>query len=522
MKSIALHVYTEKIEISDGVKSGERYKAEDFFRDASRFNYFEDQSLRGSGSLFVEGVDQRFLELTYNGFSLRDPSQPSGVFNINALSNLGDTRLTLKGSSGLNVETGVRESSQLSISGSQLGEAEMDSAYGTCSETSCRSLGLSLKRGGGFSQAADGAENDYFEEVTLNFSNSLFKGHKDFKTHFLYYGQRLDEDNINALADLSSESSVAESINSVLFLGQEVGLGEKIKLKASYLSSYRNQKDEEAGLSFRQFGEVVDFSLEHSNLFKIKGFKEDFNLYSSKGTDLGGVLSHKSSLKSGGSLSLELGKSEKRDYNWDLELGFKNFILFYKGVAPSLFQQDYNNEFAASRLSLDTQKVLGGRVLKNFKFNKVKFKVVQSYSRFYNFIDFDLSSNSYKNLGELENIFSSLELQYSGALFFIQHQISKEVEGQKRDLPRRPRWTLGLSGRQKISKPLSVFVSLKWLSERQAFDQTELKKTWLSEVRFDYKSFKLSATNVLNQKELFYKNLSRKSLAISLSYAKKF
>ena len=437
----------------------------------------------------------------------------------------------LNGSSGLSVEAFAKNTAWFSASGSNLGEAQLESSYGRCHNQSCRSLGLNLKRGGGFSQSDAGDEDDYFEEVTLSFSNSLFKKYKNFETHFLYYGQRLDEDNISPLPNSDFESLEAESKNSVLFLGQEVGLNKNLKVKVSYLSSYRNQKDQGRNLSFRQHGEVVEFSLEHAKLFKITGFKEDFNLYSSKGKDLGAVIGHRSSLGNL-NLSAELTKSEERDYSWNLELGLKNFIFFYKGVAPSLFQQAYNEDFNADDPSLSAQEVLGMRFFKKFEFNDLNFKITQSYSRSYDFIDFyfrpslnpgvEPDSSGYENIEDLENVFSSLDLKYKNSSFFVQHQISREVSGEKRDQARRPRWTLGLSRKQKISKALSGFVTLKWLSERRAFDQSPLKNTWLSEIRFDYKSFKLSATNVLNEKELFYKNLSRKPLAISLSYSNKF
>ena len=61
----AVHIYTEKVEISEGAEVLESVNVEDFFRDSAKFNYFENQSLRASSSLFVEGVDQRFLVPLY-------------------------------------------------------------------------------------------------------------------------------------------------------------------------------------------------------------------------------------------------------------------------------------------------------------------------------------------------------------------------------------------------------------------------------------------------------------------------
>ena len=517
----AVDIYAESVEALEPLSGQTQdYSVEDFFSEAARFNYFEEQALRASGSLFVEGIDQRFLELKYNGFSLRDPSTPSGVFNVNSLRGVNRAQIKLTKSSSLEISKKEEEALSLLVKASHLGEGEVKVDKGACNFKSCQTYGVNLKRGGGFSQSSQGVEDDYFEEINLNFSNNFFTKSNNFKTHILYYGQRLDEDNVFALPDLNLESRNAESKNSVFLMGQEASFDKTVKLKLSFLSSYRNQIDPSQNTSFRQRGEVLEASFEFIKYFKLELFRESFNLYSSKGVDLGLALSHESSFKNF-NFKTRAGESKERGLNWSIEAGFKNFVLFYKGVTPSLFQNIFNESFASFKPSLESQKVLGLRFFKLFKIKKLNVKFNQSYSYFDDFIDFNLISNSYENLQSLENIFSSLDLRFKSTSFFIQHQISRQRKGLKEDLPRRPRWTLGLRHKQKVKNLINIYMSIKWLSERPAFDQSTLKEALLTELQFEYRSFKLSATNVLNEERELFRELSRRPLTVSLSYQKK-
>lgn len=493
--------------------------------DSSRFNYYENQSLRSFSSVFVEGVDQRFLDLNFNGFSLRDPSSPTGVFNVAALSSLRAVSLDLAGGSAINVGSEKIKKNFAGASVSNLQEAELMASYGACSSRFCSSLETSLKRGGGYSQLESGSEKDYFEEVSFSGSQSYSLGKTVLTTRLLYYGQLLDLDSVGPLGSVTVESSSAEALNSVLFVGQDFDFSKKHRLMLSYTSSYRNQKDVDLNLSFRQQGEVLESIYIYKNNFKFKVFHEQFNIYSSKDEDVGFNLQRNFVFKDL-IIDLSVGKTKLRSLNWSAEAGYKNFVLFYKGVPPSLFQQSYNDEFSSASTDLKSQAFVGFRYSRLHRFSLLNFKWNLSYSRIYDFVDFDLVENSYSNLGEVENFFIGVNLMKGPVTFTVQNQVARQLENLRLDLPRRAPWTLGLRYK-KIFKSASksnfeLSGGVRWLSKRRAFDQDDLEATWMSDLRLSYGNLSLNCTNVFSESDAVFKNLGRKPFAASLAFQKNF
>jgi len=514
--------YTFKEPIVIGPNTGRRgLSLGQTIEESSRFNHYENQSLRAFSSVFVDGVDQRFLNLNFNGFSLRDPSTPTGVFNLSAVSALRSVRLNLEGGDMINIETDQLKEASLVTSVSSLGEAELSANYGSCEEASCTAFEAVALRGGGYSQLENGDENDYFEEITFSGARSYnFKGYK-LTTRLLYYGQRLDLDSVGPLNNIAVESQRAEALNSVFLVGQDIAFSKKHRLKFSYLSSYRNQRDNGFGQSFQQRGEVLESAYLFKKKLKVKVFHEKYDLYSSQDEDIGFNV-QKSFVLSDFVLDLEIGRTKLRSLNWSSELGYKNLVLFYKGQPASLFQQSYNKNFSVASPDLSAQTFLGARYEKKFIFSFFKLKLNASYSRIYEFIDFYLDGNFYANLGEVENSFTGVTFTRGPLSFYVQNQVARQVKVTKQDLARRTPWTLGLRYKKLFKNSFALSGGVKWLSKRKAFDQSDLKQTWISDLRLSYKNIRLTCTNVFSEKEAVFKNLGRKPLAFAFSYQKNF
>ena len=287
-----VYVYSEEVGVQEEASESTGF-TETTFSEDPRFNYFEMTSLNANASLFLDGLDQRFLDLTYNGFSLRDPSHPTGIFNVAVFSALRGQKLRLNNASGLDVSIENKDISRLSFGLNSLREAFWNAEQAFCETDKCFSVGVSLKRGGGYSQIEQGDEKDYYDDINLNFSRTSFKTNYTAKTHFLYSGRKLDEDTAGFLTDTTVESETAESKNSTLLLGQDYEFFKKARLKAFYLGSYRSQRDEPQGFSFRQRGGVFELEAEYKKSFSAKAFRESYNLYSSHDYDFGGQVGYK-------------------------------------------------------------------------------------------------------------------------------------------------------------------------------------------------------------------------------------
>jgi len=514
-------IYREPVVIGPGTSGSQGQLGEVLSQDP-RFNHYENQSLRSFSSVFLEGVDQRFLELSFHGFSVRDPSTPTGVFNLASFSALKSQRIDLRGGAGLAIESARSDRSYIEGDVSNLGEASAAAVFSRCRATDhCQSFEAVLKRGGGFSQMDAGVENDYFEEVSLSGSRDYRAFGRKLTSHFFYYGQQLDLDSVGPLSSEVIESLSAEALNSIYFIGQEVELSKKHKLMLSYTNSYRNQKDEDLGLSFRQSGEVLESTYVFDKDFRLKVFSEHFDLYSSSDEDIGFDVQKLFSWKDFVT-EVSIGKTELRSLNWSLEAGYKNFVIFYKGLPPSLFQQSYNNEFSSST-NLRSQSFVGMRHSQSYSFfDKAQIKWSWSYSRIFDFVDFDLNANSYKNLERVENFFMGLDFIRGPLHVFVQNQVARQIGSLNVDLPRRAPWTLGLRVQEVQKSFLKFNGGIKWLSKRPAFDQTELEATWLADLGVSYKNFNITLTNVFSNQEVVFKNLSRKPFSASLSFQKNF
>ena len=122
----------------------------------------------------------------------------------------------------------------------------------------------------------------------------------------------------------------------------------------------------------------------------------------------------------------------------------------------------------------------------------------------------------------MENFFAGLELVGGPLTFLVQNQVARQVQELKRDLPRRAPWTLGLRYQKSINNFWRIQGGVRWLSRRQAFDGSELKAAWISDLRLSYNNISLICSNVLSDSEEVFRNLGRRPLTARLSYQKNF
>lgn len=490
---------------------------EDHFSSSSEYNYYENNALNPYQSLFLDGVDQRFLELDYNGFSLRDPSHPSGVFNIAAILAATGARSVSNKAVGLAITNKHEEKSFVELGLSHLGEAHTAFQKNLCESDFCYSMGASLKRGGGFSQKSDGVEDDYFRRMDLNYSSVKYTPSYEDQTYVFYSGQRYDEDSIGLFSEAEPESLNASSNGSILFLGKKYKFKDAV-LKASYLVSYRSQENSDVPTKFSQRGEVFEVEGEYKNI-GLRVFNERYDLFLNKDSDTGAVLNFKSVINKI-NYSLDIGVTTLRNEFGSVEVDYKNWGLFAKAVPASLFQSSLNESGGFENLK--TQNILGLRYYERLLKNKqIKLNLKASYSRTFDFIDYELSSNSYKNLNEIENALLKIEALYLGSSVFVQYQIARNVSTGA-ELVQRPDWTLGLRVKEKLRKTLTFSGALKLIGERKAFDGSLLDHFWESSVALGFKEFSLSAVNAFNEDQEVYRGLGRRPLTFELKYQKTF
>ncbi|MGH1468402.1 MAG: hypothetical protein ACRBBP_05925 [Bdellovibrionales bacterium] len=491
---------------------------EGYFSKNPEFNYFYKHALNPQQSLFMDGVDQRFLSFDYNGFSLRDPSHPSGIFNMSALVSSIEEKKVLHKPGALSVLSDKKEGGFLRFGISHLGEALAGFQKGSCNADFCYGGGAAFRRGGGFSQKAGGVERDYFNKVDLNFHTVKYRESFEDKTYLFYSGQVFDEDSVGVFDLNESESKVAKSKGATLFFGKAYRFKE-MELRGFYLASYRTQKNREKNLSYSQRGEVFEAQIKLKK-FQFNLFNERYDLFSSSGSDLGGL--SKYSDKAGEFLyNVQLGYTKERKAYGGGRLEYKNFSLFFDALSASLYQANFNKEFSANNEDLKTQNIVGFEFFKNWSLGKtLNLGMRTTYSRTFDFIDYNLNTNLYENLDEIET--ATLKIDATGEMFklFGQYQWAKNLSADS-DLPRRPGWTFGLSGKQKLYS-LSLSSDVKWVSERVAFDGSMLNSFWDTVLRVEHRGFEFSVSNFLDQDRPVLKGLERRPITFELKYQKTF
>ncbi len=475
------------------------------FSDQPKFSYFEEQSLGASSSVFLYGLDQRYFDVTLNGFHLSDPSTPLGAFNLSQIAGVyglrvGDTN-NLK---TIKLETKTMESNFFT-KGSQLLEYALGGTYGADNFD----ISASTSKSGGFNQSTFGTEKDYTFDYHLNFGYRFKYKNLKLDTSFFYTHQNQDYD-----VPLF-ETEQAYSKTETLLIGKKITY-DNFKLFASYSLSDRVFKEErifpDTDQQFSFKGESVQIKsmykdklsllllsekTELSEDFSIKVFYENFNF--SKNI----------------TMDSEIFWTEKRGLYFDSLLKIKNFFsIFYKELPPSLFQLEFNNT------NFKPQKSIGAKIFRDFSIKSFDFRFETFYQRAFNQIEFDLNTSKYLNFEESENLFSSLTFAFEDLSFFVQALRAKNLV-LNLDLPRRSKWVFGFNFEKNI-KSLKLDLRLKWNSPRKAFDGSRLSSVWTSQFNIKYKGFTVSIDNVIDQKKPIIKNFSRRPLTFELLYSYNF
>lgn len=500
---------------------------EDYFSKNSEFNYYSRDVLSTRSSIFLDGLAPRFVDFNYNGFSLRDPSSPEGIFDFSLLVGLTGEKSISKNGNRLLIKNDHSEKSFIEFGVSSLGEADTAFQKNKCTESYCYSAGTRLQRGGGYSQREGGREDDYFHRLGVNFNGIRYRDSYEDHTLMFYSGGVFDED---GSASAPSESLVAESKESVIFVGKRLKFKD-LEVQASYFRSYRKQEDNADGSVSRQKGQVFEVGASFKN-FGVKVFNErfdngslsSFGFFKEKDLDSGFEVSFDKSWQSQ-SFASNIGYTEKRDFYGDIEWTYKNLGLFYKAVPASLYQASYNKLQPSTGEELKTQNMLGLRyemdLLKN---DFVNIGVRVSYTRAYEFIDYYYSvltsSGAYFNLDEVETALVKLKADMKYFSFYVQRQHARNVD-TKVDLLRRPDWTLGLNASKKISQ-VKLNADVKWVSSRTDFGSVYLKAFWETRVRLGYKNFELSARNILSEDTVILDGFKRRPFSLELKYQKTF
>jgi len=475
------------------------------FSDQAKFSYFEEQSLGASSSVFLYGLDQRFFDISLNGFHLSDPSTPLGAFNLSQISGayglkVGDTN-SLK---TIKLETSD-EGSNLFTKGSQLSEYALGGNY----NSKTFNLSASTSKSGGFNQSTLGTEKDYTVDHHLNFGYSFKYKKLKLDSSVFYTHQKQDYD-VPLL-----EVDQAYSKTDTLLVGQKMDYSD-FKLNAAYSLSDKSFREEDLVLDTSQefsfkgesiqvktvFRDKISFMtlLEQSRLSEDVSFKffyEDLKITDDIEADS------------------EIFWTKKRGLYFNSLFRFKKiFSLFYKEQPPSLFQIEFNNK------NLKPQRSMGAKLFTDFSIQDFDFRFEAFYQRTFNQIEFDVNASEYINFEESENLFSSLTFAFKELSFFVQALRAKNLV-LNLDLPRRSKWVLGLNFEKNI-KDLRLDLRFKWNSSRRAFDQTRLSSVWTSQFNLSYKHFTLSVSNLIGQNKPIIKNFSRRPLTFELLYSYNF
>jgi len=486
----------EPIIVDAGV-SEESDSLRTYFSDSSVFNYYEDQSLGAAPSVFLYGLDQRYVNFKMNGFDLTDPSTPLGVINASQISGLRGVEVErYKTDSSLNLKTKASESpSQLRLSGTHLGE---HSIFISLNEENLN-LKAGVSRAGGFNQTSLGDEKDWTKDKFIAFDYSEKFNDLEWSTHIFYNRQEQDYDSLFE----SIEDAIAKS--EFLLFGQKIKLGD-FKLQLSHTRSKR---------VFDELGNVLSFK---GDRLQAEAFYKTWistSYYTESNNEIEDHL-FSFNVKPFNDLSLKFLHSKLRgeffdfEYNPIEELGF-----FYKEIQASLFQINFDPD-----INLKKQKAFGLKAHEKLKFRKLEIFLDSLFQKSFDQVEFSPAEFNFVNFEEAEVLFASMVLKYLSYKFYAQGQRAKNTVLNV-DLPRRPKWVFGFDY-EKDFKGLSLDLGLNWNSSMRAFDGGKLSSFWTSDLGIEYKGFRFVVKNVLNQKKQIFRDFKRRPTTFELQYGYEF
>ena len=449
-----------------------------YFSSRPEFNYFEDQSLGAASSVFLYGLDQRYLDIKLNDYSLSDASTPLGSFNLSQIS--GVRGLKVERGKALNLNT--NKDSSVHVTGSDLGE------YGVSLNLSTFKVGFN--RVGGFNQTSFGEEKDWTEDGYISFDYVKEFSKLKWESNIFFNQQDQDYDNI------FTHDENARVVSEFFLLGQKIAYKD-LRVQASFMQVERDFFSDELS------SDKVQLELFFKELLSASLYRESNNQIKDDLAEVG--LNYES-------LDFKLLWSDMRGYFFDMEFHpIKEVDIFYNETPASLFQINYY---------LNKQKAFGLRYFDDFKLKNIDVRVDGFFQRAFDQVEFVAQSMSYQNFERVENIFSSVYVSYLSYGFLVQAQRAKNLL-QNTSLPRRPAWVLGFDYEHLISG-LELDIGLKWSSAMRAFDQSKLSSFWTSELSLKYKDFQLIVKNVLNQKKQIFRDFKRRPTTFTLQYSYAF
>ena len=468
-----------------------------YFSDRPEFTYFEDQSLGAASSVFLYGLDQRYVEIKLNGFNVIDSSTPLGVLNLSQISGVSGLEVErFKASQAINLKTTSKnQKSKLLLKGSQLGE------YGTNLSLVSKKMNFKVgaSRAGGFNQTNIGSEKDWTEDqyASLDYETNL--GLLKSETSLFFSRQEQDYDSVfTGVQDAVGESDF-------FLVGNKIEIKD-YKLHLSYSMSNRVFTEDDEINKFK--GESFQTELFYKKWLSVLFFTESNN-------DLDDQ-SVKFEVRPYENLRTSLMWSNLRDYFLDIEwFLIKDFSLFYKEIPASLFQINFDPE-----VELTPQRSIGLRFFQDFNIKDIDFRFDGLYQRAFDQIEFVVQDMAYQNFERSEVVFASLMMSYKDYSLYAQGQRAKNLV-QDLDLPRRPRWVLGFDY-QPSFKAVNIDLGLRWNSSLKAFDQSRLSSFWTSRLDIEYKSFHFVVMNVLNQDKPIFRDFKRRPTTLELQYSYEF
>jgi hypothetical protein len=447
--------------------------------------------------VFLYGLDQRYVDIQINGFNVVDSSTPLGVLNLSQLSGVKGLEIErFKTDQIINLNThNKKQKSRFNISGTQFGE------YGTSLKINKKrwQLNAGLNRAGGFSQTFIGDEKDWTDDryLTLDYETQIF----DLKSssHIFYTGQNQDYDSV------FNNTENAESETSFLLAGQKVKFND-YEIRLSYTLSDREFIEDSSVNSFK--GENFQSNFLYKKWFSLIVSSESNNDLSDQSIKL--------DLKPFKTVKTSFLWTKLREQFFSFEWApYEEISFFYKELPASLFQINFDPS-----IELDPQKSFGLKLFRDFKFYGIDYRIDALYQKAFDQIEFVTPQMAYQNFERSEVIFGSITASYSKLSFYLQGQRAKNL-AQNEDLPRRPKWILGLDYEDKIGL-IHYDLGLRWNSSFKAFDQSNLSSFWTSQINAKYKSFRFVVMNVLNQDRPIFRDFRRRPVTFELHYSYDF
>ena len=496
--------FAESFTLSEPIKVQARINHEtqalrSYFSDRPEFMYFEDQSLGAASSVFLYGLDQRYIKIKFNGFNVVDASTPLGVVNLSQISGVrGLSVERYKTDLSINIKTHLQsKKSKWFIQGSQLGE------FGSSVNLNKKNWNFKAgaARTGGFNQTFLGEEKDWTDDGYFSFDYKKNLSNIETSTHLFYSVQNQDYD------DLFNAVEEAEGEAHFLLLGQKLKF-EKFKVNLSYTLSNRVFIiEEKKGIDFqgKNFQSEFIYNKWFSFLLSLESNKHLDDQYA------------KVEVRPLESFRASFMWSRLRNQFFDMEWQpFNEISLFYKEIPASLFQINFH---PSSKLK--PQRAMGLKLFKDFSFKSIDFRFDGLYQYAFDQIEFVSSSMRYENFERSETIYSSLLASCKSYSLFIQAQRAKNLI-QNLDLPRRPRWIVGFDYERAWEK-VNFDLGLRWNSSLKAFDQTDLNSFWTSQLNVQYRNFHFVVINVLNQdRRSIFRDFRRRPITFKLHYGYEF